>query len=193
MEGQKCRICGCTDMDCSQCIRVTGKPCHWVEEDLCSACQGAIKQSKHNTDMSFFKQLAAVGNIDITMRIMQKGDKLTMNIMPGSAKSVNKPFNITGTAEELDEHFFTEVFPAVQEIKGLVMNKEEVIKELNEKPAAKPVSPKAADKKKSGKAKPVKKSKAPVVKEASLFEEGNEENGLDENTTDETDSSPIND
>jgi hypothetical protein len=33
-----CRVCGCTDDDCHQCIEKTGKPCHWVEEDLCSAC-----------------------------------------------------------------------------------------------------------------------------------------------------------
>lgn len=36
---RKCRICGCTDADCRQCIQKTGTPCHWVEEDLCSACQ----------------------------------------------------------------------------------------------------------------------------------------------------------
>lgn len=35
-----CRGCGCTDDDCSQCIKKTGQPCHWVEEDLCSACLG---------------------------------------------------------------------------------------------------------------------------------------------------------
>lgn len=36
---RKCRACGCTDTDCLNCIEKTGKPCHWVEEDLCSACQ----------------------------------------------------------------------------------------------------------------------------------------------------------
>lgn len=35
---RRCRICGCTDMDCSQCIRRTGEPCWWVAADLCSAC-----------------------------------------------------------------------------------------------------------------------------------------------------------
>jgi ParB/RepB/Spo0J family partition protein len=35
---RKCRVCGCTDDDCSQCVEKTGEPCHWVEEDLCSAC-----------------------------------------------------------------------------------------------------------------------------------------------------------
>ena len=37
----KCRICGCTDRDCRACIRKTGEPCYWVEDDLCSACAGA--------------------------------------------------------------------------------------------------------------------------------------------------------
>jgi hypothetical protein len=37
-EVRRCRVCGCTDDDCSGCIERTGKPCYWVEEDLCSAC-----------------------------------------------------------------------------------------------------------------------------------------------------------
>jgi DNA polymerase-3 subunit beta len=37
-KARRCRVCGCTDDDCSQCIEKTGEPCHWVEEDLCSAC-----------------------------------------------------------------------------------------------------------------------------------------------------------
>ncbi len=35
-----CRRCGCTDADCSGCIERTGAPCHWVADDLCSACVG---------------------------------------------------------------------------------------------------------------------------------------------------------
>lgn len=33
-----CRVCDCTDTDCSQCIAKTGEPCRWLEVDLCSAC-----------------------------------------------------------------------------------------------------------------------------------------------------------
>ena len=33
-----CRVCGCTDDDCSGCVERTGEPCYWVEPDLCSAC-----------------------------------------------------------------------------------------------------------------------------------------------------------
>lgn len=35
---RRCRKCGCTDGDCRGCIERTGEACHWVEEDLCSAC-----------------------------------------------------------------------------------------------------------------------------------------------------------
>ncbi len=38
IEARRCRECGCTEWDCSQCTRRTGEPCRWVEEDLCSAC-----------------------------------------------------------------------------------------------------------------------------------------------------------
>ncbi len=38
---RSCRVCGCTDDDCSQCIEATGGPCTWVNEDhtLCSRCE----------------------------------------------------------------------------------------------------------------------------------------------------------
>lgn len=35
-----CKLCGCTDNDCSQCIEATGHPCYWIDDthELCSAC-----------------------------------------------------------------------------------------------------------------------------------------------------------
>jgi hypothetical protein len=44
-EERRCRVCGCTDEDCSGCIERTGEPCYWVEEDLCSACVGSSPQA----------------------------------------------------------------------------------------------------------------------------------------------------
>jgi hypothetical protein len=36
---QRCRVCGCTEDDCTACtIKLGGEPCHWVEPNLCSAC-----------------------------------------------------------------------------------------------------------------------------------------------------------
>lgn len=37
-EVRTCRHCGCTDMDCSQCIELTGQPCSWADDDVCSTC-----------------------------------------------------------------------------------------------------------------------------------------------------------
>lgn len=35
-----CRVCGCTEGNCTQCVEKTGSPCHWInqEKTLCSAC-----------------------------------------------------------------------------------------------------------------------------------------------------------
>ena len=33
-----CRVCGCSEFD--PCFDENNEPCYWVEEDLCSACQG---------------------------------------------------------------------------------------------------------------------------------------------------------
>lgn len=37
-EERACRVCGCTESNCRQCIEKTGFACHWVAEDLCSRC-----------------------------------------------------------------------------------------------------------------------------------------------------------
>lgn len=33
-----CFKCGCTYINCRACIEKTGHPCHWVGDNLCSAC-----------------------------------------------------------------------------------------------------------------------------------------------------------
>jgi hypothetical protein len=42
-----CRVCGCTDDDCGQCIEKTARPCYWVEEDLCSACTDDARRDRY--------------------------------------------------------------------------------------------------------------------------------------------------
>ena len=46
---KSCRVCGCTDLNCIQCYRAQGYPCHWVEEDLCSRCDNELK-AKQNAE-----------------------------------------------------------------------------------------------------------------------------------------------
>jgi hypothetical protein len=45
---QTCRLCGCTDADCSECIAATGEPCHWVEDNLCSRCAEDLNPPKRS-------------------------------------------------------------------------------------------------------------------------------------------------
>lgn len=41
---QKCRQCGCTEEDCTQCVKAQGEPCYWVEPDLCSRCRTELSK-----------------------------------------------------------------------------------------------------------------------------------------------------
>lgn len=58
---RKCRICGCTDDDCRQCIEKTGEPCYWVEDDLCSACKKDVKK-KQDIPILLAKEVAEKTN-----------------------------------------------------------------------------------------------------------------------------------
>jgi PRTRC genetic system protein E len=166
---KRCRVCGCTEYNCKQCIEKDGHACHWVEEDLCSSRKEepvvkvtdsrAINNipSPNNTDMNFFEQLAALGHVDLTMRIMQKNDKLTIGIDLGLKSTGIKPINITGTPAEIDGEFFTSIIPKVNEIRGLVSNLDEVKEEAIAK-----ASSKTYTKKETSKSKPTVK---PAAKE----------------------------
>jgi len=60
-EKRKCRVCGCTEGDCRRCLEKTGMPCHWVEEDLCSACKTTV--------VSFTSIKGGTGKTNITILI----------------------------------------------------------------------------------------------------------------------------
>jgi len=207
---RSCRVCGCTDNNCSQCIEKTGSPCHWVETDLCSACvepkkseeilQDLVNLNKeitketnelqqmlttNNTDMNFFRQLFQMGNVDLSMRVMQKNSKLTISIEPGLKSAGVAPIIVTGTPEELDAEFFASIAPAVQEIKGIVSNITDVKKQAETKAGEKKnvsvakAADKAVDKKHAAKKKTEakannkrsKKPSTPQPVEASMFDE----------------------
>ena len=40
----KCDICGCTEADCSACVRLTGFPCSWAKPNRCTTCAALIRQ-----------------------------------------------------------------------------------------------------------------------------------------------------
>ncbi len=141
--------------------------------------------------MNFFEQLANAckGKTDITLRIMQKNDKLTIDVKPGSHSSTTQPMVFTGTPAELDAEFFTTVFPAVEEVKGILSNIDDVKKQAEEKANAKQrVQNAEKNLEKKKKADKEKKSKNPVAKEASMFEQ-DQPGGEEEATSQEDDNS----
>jgi len=42
-EFTKCRVCGCTNDDCRQCIEASGQPCSWAAPYLCTRCYAEQK------------------------------------------------------------------------------------------------------------------------------------------------------
>lgn len=143
--------------------------------------------------MNFFEQLSSSGDVDITLRIMKKNDKLTINVMPGSGQSVTKPIIITGTPAELDSGFFTTLYPEVKEISGIISNIKEVKKESEE--ALKKEKDKSATRKVGNEGKSGNKDKKAAVKKkeapkADLFGQAEDEPETN-NTTDEEQSEDL--
>lgn len=63
-----CRLCGCTDLDCSKCVARTGARCSWVEPNLCSACEGFASQ--HEIVQDITARLAASFGFPATMVVI---------------------------------------------------------------------------------------------------------------------------
>lgn len=38
VDEQACRVCGCTNEDCTECVDILGEPCDWADVDLCTRC-----------------------------------------------------------------------------------------------------------------------------------------------------------
>lgn len=126
MKQRTCRICGCTDNDCRQCIERTGMPCHWIEPDLCSACRDAgnqaiinyvTNQNQIHMKTEFFTQLAQVlDGCPCTFAITPKDGKLTVSFVPrdiNDTKSNLKPLNMVGEPSEFDEGFLKAIHEAI--------------------------------------------------------------------------------
>lgn len=45
---RRCRSCGCTEANCTECYKLTGSPCWWIGPRLCSACATpALRQARY--------------------------------------------------------------------------------------------------------------------------------------------------
>jgi hypothetical protein len=81
LQDRTCRVCGCTDDDCRQCINKTGEPCSWIENDLCSACEIEGKiitalQRLRGVLLSTQAEIDIMRSIDLPKLISKKGVKL---------------------------------------------------------------------------------------------------------------------
>lgn len=108
--------------------------------------------------MDFFQTIAKTGELDFTMRIMSKGESITVMLIPGQTSTL-QPLTCTGTAEELDQGFESEILTQFETVKGLVSNIESVKSQAEE--AAKP----KGEKKPAPKMQERKTPKAPAKKE----------------------------
>lgn len=177
-----CRKCGCTDENCSQCIEKTGKACHWIEIDLCSAC--AEQTSEQILDnmiegekaiMSDLQDLKAIINpdyknanffcqlfeqldgIDLTLKLKRKNGRLEVGVIPDAAGSINSVM-IKGTAEDLDKDFLNTIAAPIQKAAGLKVEMEKFNQSIEETKAAQQEE-KQPVKKSTAAAKPKEKSK----------------------------------
>ncbi len=57
---RKCKVCGCTDDDCRQCIEAQGFSCHWLTDDLCCRCGNEAE----------FRSVAELYNLMAEMLVM---------------------------------------------------------------------------------------------------------------------------
>lgn len=88
-----CRVCGCTDDDCSACIKRTGEACSWMEPDLCSACYPVVNFNWDEASQAQLEEYiselgevidVAVGTLRATaIRQRQKANKLLVGMPSG--------------------------------------------------------------------------------------------------------------
>jgi len=173
-KGRVCRICACTDDNCSMCIKLTGQPCHWVEENLCSACVDAVQNhGGERKDLiqaiepiipqvfdpaNFFQQLfPLLDGVHLTIRAKRINGALVVEVLPNTAVTM-KSVELKGTAEEIDAAFFQHVTGPITAAQGLAVKE----KEATVKPKKKSIPKKTA--KPAVKKQPAKKAAKPAVK-----------------------------
>jgi PRTRC genetic system protein E len=87
----------------------------------------------------FFQQIAALAeNLDVQVRIMKKGEDLTVSIVPADATAI-KPLTLKGTAAELDANFLEAIsapMAAASITEQVAAYKKDLEQELAEKKAA---------------------------------------------------------
>jgi hypothetical protein len=101
MEDQTCRVCGCTERNCTGCVLRTGLRCSWVETDLCSACTPeALEQQRTDLYVVWSNEHNAwwmVGGFGYVNRLSgaarytrAEAVQICINAMPGARKVLHE-------------------------------------------------------------------------------------------------------
>lgn len=106
-EKRKCRVCGCTDDNCRQCVERTGHPCSWVEDDLCSACKTTVVSfpsikggtGKTNLTICLAKCLAAAG-IRVMLIDSDLNNSLSFHFIDDDEMEKTKGLNIAAALND---------------------------------------------------------------------------------------------
>lgn len=83
--------------------------------------------------MEFFKKLSQLSVTNIDIKIVSKNDKMTVSVLPKVDMKDMKPLVLTGTAEELDSGFFEIFEPTVEDLKGIISNRDNFLEEAKKK------------------------------------------------------------
>lgn len=79
----KCFFCGCTELDCSNCIEESGKACHWIDgsKTICSVCYEKIRSAfvVQKNEIGF--ELINYTDHPLTGRVGLMADSLAGNIL----------------------------------------------------------------------------------------------------------------
>lgn len=128
---------------------------------------------------NFFKQMTDLNITGVQITISKGTDKnWIVSVLPHNehcgddAKYLIPPFNLNGTAEELDEGFFERITVPVQAASGLMDNMEAFLKQLEEAKKQSAMEKEKADKEKREKEAKEKKYKEAMAKVDELEKEG---------------------
>lgn len=86
VEEPACRVCGCTDLNCDSCVARTGRPCHWVESDLCSACRFDLMLEVVRYAMALPQQERVELPTEFVVEMIARYDHFAAAKLPGASR-----------------------------------------------------------------------------------------------------------
>jgi PRTRC genetic system protein E len=109
---RKCRICGCTEDDCSQCIEKTGEPCYWIDSDLCSACEEENMKQSENKTKSAIEDIEPLSTSEEDEHLIIKSGAGQIELSEAEKKHIAELENNLSSNNDNDMNFFQQLAQA---------------------------------------------------------------------------------